>query len=82
MLRHLPKIDDPNVLVGTETADDAAVYRINDRQALVLTVDYFTPVVDDRYAFGQVTAANALSDDYAMGGRPMIALNVVGFPKR
>lgn len=82
VLRHLPKIDDPNVLVGTETADDAAVYRINDRQALVLTVDYFTPVVDDPYAFGQIAAANALSDVYAMGGRPMVALNVVGFPKR
>lgn len=82
MLRHIPKISDPNLLVGTETADDAAVYRLNDRQALVLTVDYFTPVVDDPYAFGQIAAANALSDVYAMGGRPMTALNVVGFPKR
>ncbi len=82
MLRHIPKISDPNLLVGTETADDAAVYRIDDRQALVLTVDYFTPVVDDPYTFGQIAAANALSDVYAMGGRPMTALNIVGFPKQ
>ena len=81
MLRHLPKINDPNLLVGTETADDASVYRINDREAIVLTVDYFTPVVDDPYAFGQIAAANALSDVYAMGGQPITALNVVGFPK-
>ena len=81
MLRHIPKTGDPNLLVGTETADDAAVYRISDCEALVLTVDYFTPVVDDPYAFGQIAAANALSDVYAMGGRPLTALNIVGFPK-
>lgn len=82
VLRYLPEINDPNALVGTNTADDAAVYRISDEQAIVLTVDYFTPVVDDPYYFGVIAAANSLSDIYAMGAKPLFALNVVGFPKK
>ena len=70
----------PNVLVGSATADDAAVYRLSDDLALVLTTDFFTPIVDDPYDFGAVAAANALSDVYAMGGKPLTALNIVGFP--
>jgi len=81
VLRLLPPLADPNVLVGPETADDAAVYRLSDELALVLTVDFFTPIVDDPYAFGQVAAANALSDVYAMGGRPITMLSIVGFPR-
>ncbi len=80
LLGMLPEISDPNVLIGSATADDAAVYRINDDLALVLTTDFFTPVVDRPYDFGAVAAANALSDVYAMGGRPLTALNLVGFP--
>jgi selenide,water dikinase len=80
LLGALPKITDPNVLVGSATADDAAVVRISADTALVLTTDFFTPIVDDPYDFGQVAAANALSDVYAMGGRPIAALNLVGFP--
>ena len=76
----LPPIVDPKVLVGTSTRDDAAVYRLDDETALVQSVDVFTPVVDDPYTFGQVAAANALSDIYAMGARPIIALSVIGFP--
>lgn len=81
MLSLLPPIADPNLLVGPETCDDAAVYRLTDDLALVLTVDYFTPIVDDPYAFGQIAAANSLSDVYAMGGRPIAMLSIVGFPK-
>jgi len=80
VLSRLPGITDPNVLVGTATSDDAAVYRVNDQLAIVQTVDYFTPVVDDPYTYGQITAANALSDIYAMGAEPLFALNIVGFP--
>ncbi len=80
LLRGLPPITNPDVLVGSSTADDAAVYRLDDTRALVLTTDFFTPVVDDPYEFGAVAAANALSDVYAMGGRPITALNIVGFP--
>ena len=69
------------MLVGTETRDDAAVYRLTDETALVATVDFFTPIVDDPYAFGQIAAANALSDVYAMGGRPLYALAIVAFPR-
>jgi selenide, water dikinase len=79
-LGQLPSITDPNVLIGTKTADDAAVYRLNDNLAIVQTVDYFTPVVDDPYTYGQITAANSLSDIYAMGAEPLFALNIVGFP--
>lgn len=70
----------PDLLVGTETGDDAAVYRINEHTALILTVDFFPPITDDPYEFGAIAAANALSDIYAMGGQPLVALNIVGFP--
>ncbi len=76
----LPTIDDPRIIVGTDTADDAAAFRLDDETAIVQTVDYFTPIVDDPYDFGQIAAANALSDIYAMGARPLFALNLVGFP--
>ncbi|OFX33505.1 MAG: selenide, water dikinase SelD, partial [Armatimonadetes bacterium RBG_16_67_12] len=82
MLRHLPKPSDPNLLLGIGTNDDAAIYRLNDEMALVQTVDVFTPIVDDPYQFGLIAAANALSDVYAKGGRPLLALNVVGFPRK
>jgi selenide,water dikinase len=80
VLRHLPKVTDPNVLVGTETHDDAGVYRLTDDIAIVQTIDFFPPVVDDAFVYGQVAAANALSDVYAMGGTPKTALNLVGYP--
>lgn len=80
VLSKLPKFQDPNLLVGTETSDDAAVYQISDELALIQTLDFFTPVADDPYVFGQVAAANALSDVYAMGGEPKTALNIVAFP--
>ena len=80
LLAHLPPPRDPNVLVGSATADDAAIYRLSADMALVLTTDFFTPIVDDPYDFGVIAAANALSDVYAMGGRPIAALNLVGFP--
>jgi selenide, water dikinase len=80
LLSGLPPIDDPNVLIGHATADDAAVYRISDDLALILTTDFFTPIVDRPYDFGAVAAANALSDVYAMAGTPMTALSIVGFP--
>ncbi len=73
---------DDNLLVGYAGADDAAVYRINDQQAIVATTDFFPPMVDDPYAFGTVAAANALSDVFAMGGKPLVALNIVGFPSK
>jgi selenide,water dikinase len=73
---------DPNVLVGFSTNDDAGVYLINDDLALVQTVDFFTPVVDDPFTFGQIAAANSLSDIYAMGGKPISALSIVGFPEK
>ena len=80
MLGKLPKFHDKNLLVGIETSDDAAVYKITDDIAMIQTVDFFTPIVDDPYMFGQIAAANSLSDVYAMGGEPVIALNIVGFP--
>jgi selenide,water dikinase len=80
VLKRLPSQIDPNVLVGFETSDDAAVYRLTDDLAIVQTVDFFTPIVDDPALFGQVTAANSLSDVYAMGGRPISALTIVAFP--
>jgi len=80
VLRSLPPVSDPRVLVGTETSDDAAVYRIDEKLGIVQTVDFFTPIVDDPYHFGAIAAANALSDIYAMGGTPLFALNIVGFP--
>ena len=81
MLRYLPPITDQNVLVGTDSPDDAAVYRLSPERALVATVDYFTPIVDDAYDFGRIAAANSLSDVYAMGARPLFALSIVGFPR-
>ncbi|HYC54287.1 MAG TPA: selenide, water dikinase SelD [Candidatus Binatia bacterium] len=80
ILARLPVLTDRNVLVGTETADDAGVYRLSPSQALVATVDFFPPMVDDPYTFGQVAATNALSDVYAMGGKPMLALSIVAYP--
>jgi selenide,water dikinase len=76
----LPKQHDPNVLVGTETHDDAGVYRLSNDVALVQTIDFFPPVVNDPYVYGQIAAANSLSDVYAMGGKPLTALNLVGYP--
>jgi selenium donor protein len=76
----MPVPEDESILVGTDTSDDAAVYRIDDNNAVVQTVDFFTPIVDDPYRFGAIAAANSLSDIYAMGGRPLFALNIVGFP--
>jgi selenide, water dikinase len=78
----LPRQDDPNVLIGFDTADDAGVYRISPEFALVQTVDFFTPIVDDPYTFGQIAAVNALSDVYAMGGRPISSLAMVCFPDK
>ena len=81
MLRQLPPIVHPAVIVGIDTSDDAGVFRLGPDLAIVNTVDFFTPIVDDPYVFGQIAAANALSDVYAMGGEPVVALNIVGFPK-
>ncbi|MBC8079809.1 MAG: selenide, water dikinase SelD, partial [Gorillibacterium sp.] len=83
VLRSLPQaLPNPNLLVGIDTSDDAGVYRLTDDLAIVQTVDFFTPIVDDPYSFGQIAAANAISDIYAMGGRPLTALNIVAFPIR
>src|SRR5436189_3193701 len=78
----LPPQHDPNLLVDTSTADDAGVYKITDDVALVQTVDFFTPIVDDPYTFGLIAAANSLSDVYAVGGTPLTALNIVAFPAK
>lgn len=80
VLRHLPKVHDDNLIIGLDTSDDAAVYKIDDKLALIETLDFFTPVVDDPYTFGQIAAANSLSDVYAMGGNPVLAMNIVCFP--
>ena len=77
---NLPKFHDENLIVGLETSDDAAIYKVSEDLALIQTLDFFTPVVDDPYLFGQIAAANSLSDVYAMGGDPKTALNIVGFP--
>ncbi len=81
VLQKLKPVFNTNVLVGTETSDDATVYKINDKTAIVQTLDFFTPIVDDPYDFGAIAAANALSDIYAMGASPLFALNIVGFPE-
>ena len=81
-LAALPTKSDPRLLVGRETFDDAGVFRVSDDIALVQTVDFFAPIVDDPYDFGQIAAANALSDVYAMGGQPLTALNIVAFPTK
>ena len=82
VLRRLLPVQDPNALVDAATGDDAAVYRIADDRALVVTVDFFTPIVDDPFDFGCIAATNALSDIYAMGAKPLFALNLVGFPRK
>jgi selenide,water dikinase len=79
VLKELPPVRDPNVLVGVTTGDDCAVYRITDDLAIIQTVDYFTPIVDDPYDYGAIAVANSLSDVYAMGAKPLFALNMVGF---
>lgn len=80
VLRSLPKFEDKNLLVGFDTSDDACVYKINDNMVVMQTVDFFPPMVDDPYTFGQIAAANALSDIYAMGGNPATAMNLLCFP--
>ena len=84
MLRPLASIfrpeDYPDLLVGLDSADDAAIWRLNEHQALVATTDFFTPVVDDPYDYGAIAAANSLSDIYAMGGKPFLALNIAALP--
>src|SRR3954463_3754416 len=79
-LAPLPRRNHPDLLVGRETFDDAGVFRLSDDLALVQTVDFFAPIVDDPYEFGQVAAANALSDIYAMGGTPLTVMNIAAFP--
>jgi selenide, water dikinase len=81
VLRHVPVLSDPRILVDASTRDDAAVYQIAPDRALVATVDFFTPIVDDAYDFGRIAAANAFSDVYAMGATPLFALNLVGWPR-
>jgi selenide,water dikinase len=81
-LSKLPKHKDPNLLVGYETSDDAGVYRLTDDIAVIMTADYITPPVNDPYVYGQIAAANAISDVYAMGGRPVACLNLVNFPSK
>jgi selenide,water dikinase len=80
VLAALPPVTDPRVLVSTNTCDDAGVYKINNKYALVQSVDVFTPCVDDAYTFGEIAAANSVSDIYAMGGKPLTALSIIGFP--
>jgi selenide,water dikinase len=82
ILQGMPGINNPAILVGHETSDDAAVYKVDEENAIVQTVDFIPPVVDDPYMYGAISAANALSDVYAMGGRPLFALSIVGFPDR
>ena len=82
MLRDLPKQTDPKLLVGTDHFDDAGVYQLDAETALVVTLDFFPPLVDDPYEFGRIAAANSLSDIYAMGAKPLCALNIVGFPDK
>jgi selenide,water dikinase len=79
-LRNIPRLNNENLLVGFDTSDDAAVYKLSSDKAIIQTLDFFTPVVNNPYEFGQIAAANALSDIYAMGGEPTLAMNIVGFP--
>ena len=81
ILHSLPRFEHPDMLVGTETSDDAGVFRLRPDLAIVNTVDFFTPIVDDPYTFGQIAAANALSDIFAMSAEPTTALNIVAFPR-
>lgn len=78
----LPLIADPNVISGLESLDDAGVYKLAENLAIIETIDFFTPIVDDPYIFGQIAPANALSDVYAISGKPLVALNVVCFPTK
>jgi len=78
----LPQMTDPNIVRGLASPDDAGVYKLADDLAIIQTVDFFTPIVDDPYTFGQIAAANALSDVYAMGGKPLTAMNIVCFPSK
>lgn len=80
MLRQLTPVSDPRLIVGLDTSDDAGVYRLDENKALIQTLDFFTPIVDDPYLFGQIAAANSLSDVYAMGGKPLTAMNIVAYP--
>jgi len=82
VLGKLPKLKNENVLVGFDTSDDAGVYKLSENLALVQTLDFFTPIVDDPALFGQITAANSLSDVYAMGGRPVSALSIAAYPAK
>ena len=82
VLRDLPRFDDPNLLVGADHFDDAGVYRLDETTALVTTLDFFPPLVDDAYTFGRIAAANSLSDVYAMGAKPLAVLNIVGYPDK
>jgi selenide,water dikinase len=82
LVRDLPTFDDPNLIVGTEGFSDAGVYRLRDDLLIVQSLDFFPPLVDDPFLFGQIAAANSLSDVYAMGARPVTALNIVGFPDK
>ena len=82
VLASIPRVTNANVLVGFDTADDAGVYKLTAELALVQTVDFFTPIVDDPFLFGQIAAANSLSDVYAMGGQPISSLSLVAFPER
>ena len=81
VLTVIPKVSHEKLIVGLETSDDAAVYKVSDDKAIILTLDFFTPVVDDPYTFGKIAAANSLSDIYAMGGEPTVAMNIVCFPQ-
>lgn len=82
VLRHIPKFEDPNLIFGYDTVGDAGVYRLRDDLAIIQTVDILTPIADDPYTFGEIAAANSLSDVYVMGGKPVTALNVIGFPPK
>src|SRR5205807_6598137 len=81
LVRGMERTDDPDLLVGLGTSDDAAVYRLRDDLAVVVTTDFFTPIVDDAYDWGRIAATNALSDVYAMGATPLLALNLVAWPR-
>src|SRR5579883_2167529 len=80
IVQSLPQFSSPELLFGTKNFEDAAVYKLSDKQALVYTIDFFPPIIDDAYLFGRIAAVNALSDVYAMGGKPLLALNVFCFP--
>ena len=79
-MRNLPKFDDPNLVIGAEGGSDAGVYRLRDDLLIVQSLDFFPPLVDDPYVYGQIAAANSLSDVYTMGARPITVMNIVGFP--